>query len=101
MKRKQSKFKCPLPIEDIRHKKVHASFTRDEGATVETGTGEIMVTVDAAGLSTAWIQFNDTINLKLIRLYLNEERLRLLQKVDHAEYDYVIEQVLDAGQEIS
>ena len=97
MNREDLRFECPVPIDSIQHKKVHASFTRDGGASVETGIGEIMVSPNSAGESLAWIQFRDDVNQEYVRVYLNEERVRLLRQTDSEPFDFAIEGPLDAG----
>lgn len=100
MNREHLRFKCPVPIENIQNKRVHVSFSRNNGVSVETGVGEIMVTSNATGMSLAWIQFRDESNQEWVHLYLNEERVNLLSKVVNPQYDFVIESVLDAGKQL-
>ncbi|OGV64429.1 MAG: hypothetical protein A2283_11180 [Lentisphaerae bacterium RIFOXYA12_FULL_48_11] len=100
MKREQLRFKCPLPVKDIQSKRVHVSFTLDHGTSVATGIGEMMITSNSSGLSLAWLQFQDSVNQAWVRLYMNEERIRLLKKVDKPQCDFLIEQVLDSGPEL-
>lgn len=95
------RFKCPVPVDQIQGKKVHASLTRDNGVSEETGIGEIMVTTNADGMSLVWILFRDATNTHWIRDYLNEERVTLLKKADDPRYDFLIEGLLDAGPELT
>lgn len=101
MKLDRFRFKCPVPIEHIQGKKVHASFTRDNGASEETGIGEIMVTTNVNGMSLVWILFRDAADTHWVFHYLNEERVGLLEKADDSQYDFLIKGLLDAGPELT
>jgi hypothetical protein len=89
-----------VPIDYIQRKKVFASFTRNNGTTVETGIGEIMVSLDSTGMCLGCIQFRDEVKQEWIHLYLNEVSVALLNKVDDPRYDFEIASVLNAAQQI-
>lgn len=90
--REELRFKSPRPEDEIQHKKVLASFSRDQGNTVETGIGELMVSTDVKGMSLVWIQFYSKGKWRYV--YLMEKDVRLLKNSDSSECDFAIESTL-------
>jgi len=97
MNQKKLWIKCPIPIDQIQHKLVRASFSLNGGATIQTGIAKILVVENNQGMSSVKLQFQSMPDQKSISyssFYLDEEGVKQMEKIKEDDYQYVIKDLI-------